>query len=387
MTESIPNPALPQKRKGVIRKIIFATTGLAGTFFIGSTFLAFYNQPYYDFFSDHIPLGQSMLEFAESHNWDTLTTQKIIDSIQNGVIAIKRVVTDTVNHTPSAHDAVETLKRGAEVTNEEAKAAVVNVLSKTKPREVQKDVDKAPKHTLIVKTQVKVSEDLAELVQKAERALAGHSSVPGPTSTIPQYATPSTESIPHPVKNETVTRELASHIYEAPLPVGFEPPPGFTRPSPPKKVTQESPKPDVGVPVTFPLVAPTVLSLSASEPIISHLAGTIDNLASYLASNPSTASKVTDVLETAKGDLTALAERIEKAKHEERAVLEAKLDEQTREYSVKLMELEMMAQDKLDNQEEDFRKFFDEEKAKFVQAYRAKLEHELQTQTELINER
>ena len=34
-----------------------------------------------------------------------------------------------------------------------------------------------------------------------------------------------------------------------------------------------------------------------------------------------------------------------------------------------------------------FRKFFEEEKAKFVQAYRAKLNQELQTQSEIINER
>jgi len=139
--------------------------------------------------------------------------------------------------------------------------------------------------------------------------------------------------------------------------------------------------------MTLPLVASAVSSLHPSEPIINHLAGTIDNLASFVASNPTTASKVTDVLEAAKGDLTALADRIEKARDEERAVLEAKLDEQTREYSLKLMELEMAAQDKLDNQEDDFRKLFDAERTKFVLSYRAKLEHELQTQTELINER
>ena len=54
---------------------------------------------------------------------------------------------------------------------------------------------------------------------------------------------------------------------------------------------------------------------------------------------------------------------------------------------LKLLEMEMEAQDKLDNQEEGFKKLFEEEKNKFIQAYRAKLNQELQTQSEIINER
>ncbi|KAG5722330.1 hypothetical protein E4T56_gene15602 [Termitomyces sp. T112] len=47
----------------------------------------------------------------------------------------------------------------------------------------------------------------------------------------------------------------------------------------------------------------------------------------------------------------------------------------------------MEAQDKLDNQEDDFRKFFDQERQKLIQSYHKKLHNQLQTQTELINER
>ena len=52
-----------------------------------------------------------------------------------------------------------------------------------------------------------------------------------------------------------------------------------------------------------------------------------------------------------------------------------------------LLELEMQAQDKLDSQEESFRKFFEQERAKMIHDYRQKLEQELQTQSEIINER
>jgi mitofilin len=376
------------------------TTGLTGTFFIGSTFVAFHNQPYYDFFSDHVPLGQPMLEFAESHNWDTLTTQQAIDSTKNAIISAQRFVVDTINRTPSAHDAAETTRRAAEKGAEDVKAVAVDIFKKSKSRvesvgthakaDVQKEAERIPQ--LIVVRPPKVSSDLAELVEKVEHALAGRLPTELASHVSKPITTP-TEETSHAVKTDSAPQEPATrkeegkHVYEAPLPVGFEPPPGFSRPSPPKRATQEPAKPDTEAPMTLPLVASAVSSLHPSEPIINHLAGTIDNLASFVASNPTTASKVTDVLEAAKGDLTALADRIEKARDEERAVLEAKLDEQTREYSLKLMELEMAAQDKLDNQEDDFRKLFDAERTKFVLSYRAKLEHELQTQTELINER
>jgi MICOS complex subunit MIC60 len=78
---------------------------------------------------------------------------------------------------------------------------------------------------------------------------------------------------------------------------------------------------------------------------------------------------------------------VEKVKAEEKDKLEASLDEQARQYNLQLLELEMAAQDKLDSQEDEFRKYLEEEKVKFVKAYREKLEHELATQSEIINER
>ena len=64
-----------------------------------------------------------------------------------------------------------------------------------------------------------------------------------------------------------------------------------------------------------------------------------------------------------------------------------KKDEKTKDFTMKLMELEMEAQDKLDSQEESFKKYFEEERVKFVQAYREKLDRELHAQSEIINER
>ncbi len=165
----------------------------------------------------------------------------------------------------------------------------------------------------------------------------------------------------------------AFNFYNAPLPLGHEPPPGFTRPpapQPPKPLAPGEP---------LPLVTPAVEELHSSEPVLTHLAGTIDSLASFLNANPAAANKARNVLDVAKNDLSALAQSFERLREEEKAKLEQTLDEQTR-YTLKLLELELQSQDKLESQETDFRAYSEEEKARFSKAYREKLEHELRTQ-------
>ncbi|KAG5338116.1 hypothetical protein C0989_008194 [Termitomyces sp. Mn162] len=390
--------ATPKKKKGIFRKIFWYTTGLTGTFYVGSTFAAFYNQAYYDFFSDNVPLGQSMLEFAEANNWDTLTAAQVLDSGKNAIVAVQRFVTERISSSESPRP-IEPPKSRLEPEIKSIKTVtVLKPADESKPVEVPTPADapKSPITKIVDKTRekihktedaitgktvalakheaVQIVEGLSELVQKAEEALQPLHVDPPPTS-----APVSSEPLPTP--EETLPETAGKAVYDRPIPIGFEPPPGFTRPAPPK----EAPKPPESAPL--PSIAPDVSSIGVSEPIIAQLAGTIDNLASFVSANPAAAPKVADVLESAKTDLTALADRIEKAKEEERISLESKLDEQAREYTQKLLELEMEAQDKLDNQEDDFRKFFDQERQKLIQSYHEKLHNQLQTQTELINER
>jgi len=103
-----------------------------------------------------------------------------------------------------------------------------------------------------------------------------------------------------------------------------------------------------------------------------------------LNANPSAANKARDVLNVAKNDLSRVAQSFDRLREEEKAKLEQSLDEQTREYTLKLLELELRAQDKLENRESDF---FEEEKARFSKAYREKPEQELRTQSDIVNER
>ncbi|KAH0826510.1 hypothetical protein J3R83DRAFT_5517 [Lanmaoa asiatica] len=78
-----------------------------------------------------------------------------------------------------------------------------------------------------------------------------------------------------------------------------------------------APKPKVEA-EALPLAAPAISDITISEPIASHLAGTIDDLASCLKANPSVAEKAKDIPATAKGDPTDLATRLSKIKEDEK---------------------------------------------------------------------
>ncbi|PPQ92243.1 hypothetical protein CVT25_008925 [Psilocybe cyanescens] len=381
----------PPKKTKVLRRIILTTAGLTGTFYVGSAFVAFNNQAYYDLFSERVPLGQSVLDFGESQGWDTLTVGDVINGTTGMVVTTYNFAKDMINGTKPPPSTVEKSKVAVEEKAAEPKSPF-KVVKQTTSAKIEPAVQQVKKEVkevkeAVKKTVVKVEEiakdtadkahsEYQDLVKRAEAAISGLSKDGNPPSVI---------------TIETVLEEelpSSKNVYDRPLPLGFEPPPGFSRSAPPKpKVTETETKPPVSEPepVNLPLVAPVVAT--ASEPIITHLAGTIDNLASFLKSDPKAAQQAGDVLETAKGDLAALVDRIESVKEQERVALESKLDEQTREYTLKLMELEMDAQDRLDHQEEGFKQLFEQERASFVQAYREKLEHELKVQTELINER
>lgn len=375
---------------------------MAGTFYVGSTFLAFHNQAYYDLFTEHVPLAQTMLEFGEGHGWDTLTLEDISEAGTGIVVTTYNFVRDTINGSTSPSETVEKGKvpdsqkapapkrietKSPDSAPQESKPVikvVKQVTSKLEPaiQEKKEAVKEDVKNRLkkAAETAETAAKDIAdkvryeydELVQRAEAAITGK-----------PYDKTASSSVK---ADETAS----SNVYDRPLPIGFEPPPGFSRPSPSKpRPAEEKPATKLAEPEPKPVELPSVTPVvaTASEPIITHLASTIDNLASFLKSDPKAAQKAGDVLETAKIDLAALVDRIEAVKEHERNTLESKLDEQTREYTLKLMELEMEAQDKLDSQEEGFKQLLEQERAKLIQAYREKLEDELRVQTELINER
>ena len=321
------------------------------------------------------------MQYAEDHNWDTLTPQDVVDSAKSAGDTVQQFVYDQTGwgsppEKPSqaAQDTARTMTQAVTRSKDRIIQGAGKLRTKVKQSE-DYAIGQSKTAAAVVKHQsIQFSSGVQALVEEVEAALAEKpksTPTPAPDTTIsPQEAPPT---------------RVHENVYDVPLPVGFEPPPGFKKPPPPR------PPPEIievpPAPPPLPLIAPEISELTTSEPIISQLATTIDNLTVFLNSNPAAAEKAHGIIDTAKLDLTNLATRIQKIKEDEQAKLEQQLDDQAREYTIKLLELEMLAQDKLDSQEDEFRKLFDEEKGNLIRAYREKLSHELQTQSEIINER
>ncbi|KAF7292999.1 MICOS complex subunit MIC60 [Mycena indigotica] len=366
-TESTPPAPAPKKKRHVVRTLFLTTTALAGTFYVGSTFAAFQNEAYYEIFSEQVPLGYAMLEFAESRNWDKMTTASVIESSKKSLESAQRYVTDKINGTPtptpepkpSTRNTKEAAAKVVQESKERANAAVARI--KTTVKKDANAVSGVAKHQV-----EQLTRGISELVAEAEAALAKPIDFNALATTSEVAAPPSTDT-------------AGPSAYHAPLPIGHELPYGYAKPAPPPKPSPPPPK--------LPRLSPDLSSITSSEPIIAHLASTIDSLTTYVEDNPKAASKAGSVVESAKEDLTALVTRITRVREDERAELEAKLEAQARDYTTKLMEQEMEAQDRLDGQEQEFRQLFDQHQAELTAAYRQKLENELRTQTDLINER
>ena len=341
-------------------------------------------------------MGQAAIGYAEAHDWDEITMDTFVHGGIEGIANITEFISRQFG---SSSPSVEKAKAEAEemADTEKAQTVASNAMKDSKNRlrsvtstlktKVQKSEEVI---SAIARDQsAQFSEGVADLIKAAEDALAGNipaavrSAVPSSqSSSLPD----DTESIAVP---ESSVQDSASDkpVYDKSLPLGHEPPFGFSRPPPPPAAAEHPPFTKDATHEPLPLLAPSLADLGTSEPVIAQLALTIDNLAAHLNSYPSAAEKAKGVLDTAKLDLVGLATRIDTIKGEEREQLEKTLEAQAKDYTTKLLELEMEAQDKLDSQEEGFKRFFDEERSRVIAAYREKLEHELQTQIELINER
>lgn len=386
-------------KKTNVSKIILATTLATSTFYIGSAFVSYHNKTYREFFVGKVPLGRTVIEYGEAHDWDDLTVEDVATASTEAFVEAYAFVSSLLRGKAKSSDVVESAKV---VTEKKVEDEPTVQAAKTQARKLTASTTKAVEQEIkkveekakgavekeesnLKKVAHTAQYEIEELVGRAEAAIAGK-----------RYTPPAKSDTGSNVDRGTIVENIIStadststskDIYDRPLPLGFEPPPGYilaprSRPKGGEKSNSSERQKE---PVPLPLIAPVVADVS--EPIITHLANTIDNLASYLKSDPNAAGEASGILESAKSDLSALVDRIDVVKEQERNILADKLDEQTREYTLKLLELEMEAQDKLDEQEAGFRRAFELEKARIIQAYREKLDHELKTQTELINER
>jgi len=314
----------PKKRRGFVRGTLLYTTLFGATFYAGSTLVSLHDSRYHDFFVESVPFGEGIMDYADSQHWDQVQLTRLPKHAVDASKSVYRTVEGAVSRTlgyssvspelPSSESVKDSVKSTAEKSKKAVSSGVTFVKKKTE--EVQ---TKAAEVTEDAKAKaLNFSKDVQDLVHEAEKALAG---APRPTT--------------HDA--ETSAPPVDKSIYTGVLGIGFEPPPGYTRPAPPKKPSQDEKAPK-GLPATpsLPLVAPAVRELSASEPVIAQIASSIDGLATLLKDSPTSTTGARDILDTAQVDLVKLGSRIEAIKKEEQAKLEAQLDEQAKEYSLKI---------------------------------------------------
>lgn len=205
-----------------------------------------------------------------------------------------------------------------------------------------------------------------------------------PATDLPVYAQKPRQLDATPIPPKRANKE----VYQGPpLPIGFEPAPGYEVARAPPTPKGEI-KPVAPPPAPLPLVAPALKDVTTSEPMLGQLASTIDSLAKYVEKNDTYASEsATHVLADAQKDIKSLAARVEAIKKAEEDKLQQQLKEQAGKYSGMLLKAEKELVERLDTQEEDWKKAFDTERENLVKAYKDKLDQELATQQEIINQR
>lgn len=408
---SLPLPSLPtpkkRKRRG-LRFLVGSVLLLSG-FYGGSVVGSQYSERYRDFFLTEVPMAEPLLTLYEDKQMDKELIRKLSEraklaSGKNEEVLkqrAERMAQFTKKQAEQAKVAAEKAaaeaKEKASSLAEHAKQAAASAKQEVKSAgqtlerkagEAVEAVKEGGREAVEKgKEVVGKGEELAhDAKEDVKEALPSKHDLQ-PKETLPvDYQRPrQLDASPQPPK------EGNKELYEAPLPVGFEPPPGYAVPKPvkagtaapaPAPVAKPAPKP-------LPLVAPTVSELSASEPVLGQLASTIDSLANYLNDSPAVVGDkgAREVLSTATIDLQNLGKRLEDVKVEERKRLEAQLEEKTKEYSAQLHKAERELATRLETQEDDWRSTFEKEQKELVAAYREKLDGELAVQKELIEQR
>ena len=387
---------------------MLATATLTTAFYVGSTFVAFNSQRYHDVFTERVPFGRVVIQFGQARHWDTLTAKQVLESGKNAAKSLQRFISSKLGRsTPDA--APDTTKETIPPPRLEIRQppadrlkSVASTMKTSVERTEHEMKDKGRKAIAIARHQsVQFSEGVEELVRKAEAALALTAADAKPETTepkpqvdpaplapkepqpppIPVDTTQAPAPQPSPPKPQQVPK--GQLIYTGPLPIGFEPPPGYSAPRTrnrdrlvPLRKAEPRPKP-------LPQITPDLAQFGATDVIIVQLASTIDKLASYLKLSSSASVSARAALETAKMDLTELANRLEKIREEGQSYLEQKLDEQTKAFTMKLLELELEARDQIEVEKDGH---FDEQGVEFRDAFRKKVDEELRRQTVLMNE-
>lgn len=427
-TVATPPPPRPRTFR---RFLLYTALGVAG-FYALSGYVSTKSDTYRDIFTQYVPGGESVADYADDNGWDNLTgkavrgwqsvtgarpetrTEKVerkVGDVTHEAARLPAQVRDRADeakdrvvgkHSTSQkiHEKAEELKKAVEQRTHDAEARLKELTGEAKHK-VQEATKDAPfnfsegvegivraAETALHKTEHKAEHKAEQPKAELRAGEVVEKGKPTAEEHRPSSPFPDTQR-PRELKPETVTPQVPSYegkkLYTGPpLPLGHEPPPGYylaPAPSAKKQAVEEKVQ---EVKEKLPLLVPKVKEFASEEPIISQLASTIDSLTSSL-STPSKALSpdATGILNKAQDDLTALNARLQDVKKAEKAKLEQSITEKKKEFEALLKDKEAERA----KSEEGLKQTWQHERQAMVEDWRKELEGELEQQRQSIEQR
>lgn len=407
-------PPPPKAKRSLVRRVLSPLALLAVIFYGVSVPLGYASLRYRDFLVEAVPLGEQIGDLLDKYELDSGAKKQAESAAvrsATGAPAGGRKETELTRYAesrakaegwglkkPDPEKAREDLQRKQEAATARIQAVAAEAKAKA-AAQADKASDALHKAEGQVKNAVSGAVDKVKqaapaakaTVEDVKKAVTPEKRVPTapvvdePKETLPVFAQRPRDVTADPVAPR---KGAPKETYTGPpLPIGFEPAPGYELPRAPPTPKGEI-KPATPPPAPLPLVAPAVKEATASEPMLGQLASTIDSLAKYVENTSDVvSSSAGGVLSAAQRDIQQLAERLDSIKKDEQVKLEQQLKKQAGEYSGLLLKAEKELVERLDTQEQDWRTAFEDERKKLVEAYKTKLNRELETQQEIIDQR
>lgn len=299
--------------------------------------------------------------------------QKAVDAASAGYERVSDAVHRVMGKAEDVAQDIKESSKGVEKKGEEAMADARKT-ARSWVTKVEKEVDQTDVKGKSKETVEQVKAKSQNLVDNAKKAAARvEAEVKDKTSGIGSKSVTTPYGKPLPLQHEAPEGYSASAIRDRG--VKAEPNDPNTRLRDPS-----------ALPV-IPRLAPSLSSLSGSEPMIAQLASTVDDLAAFLRETPNSGVQARGVLDEAKKELSKLYERLEYIKKTEADKLQKGLESQKNKYDAELKKAAENARSQVGKVDEKWKKQQEELRKQEANEYEAKLKNELSTQSEIINER
>ncbi|CEH12837.1 mitochondrial inner membrane protein [Ceraceosorus bombacis] len=409
-----PDPQLKKKRV-LPRLIWYSTLGLT-LFYTGSTIAAINNDRAQDWYIEKVPLASTLLDLLESQGYADSVKSSTIDGV---VRAGQNIAGASARAYSAARDKIEDLSGGGIAGSGDGSALQgAKQKAQESARQAKEQADeartKAKEAAYKIERKVKSASQDAKAGAESTKESAGGlvdslkskaDELVGRGKELAGQAEKETEKATSKVQKEgrgllIKAKEASDKLVDdsqplrGPIPLSHEAPAGYkaTRTdrslqAPTHDATSSRLREDPGAP-KLPKLAPSLASLSGSEPMVGQLAATIDELAAFLKDTPAAASTTAKgVLDGAQKELKGLADRLETIKRTEAARVERSLADAAVRFDKDLARARDEATRKVGEVDSAWQKRQVDERKKQRSEFEAQLRKELDTQSAIINER